>query len=96
MAIIITKEIKKKRILLAVAGVMLLTAFLIIYFGIFYNPSVPAVDVLVPASGVTGSKSEISDINVGIFEDQRFKDLQIPPGVPIATDTPGKANPFSD
>lgn len=96
MAIVITKEIKRKRILLAVAGGMLLVAFLIIYFGIFYKPGVPAMDVLAPVSGVTGSKSEVSDINVSIFEDQRFKDLQTPPGVPIATDTPGKANPFSD
>ncbi len=90
MAVILTKEIKRRRLLLALAGVLLLVALLIIYFGLFYQPGSSAN----PAG--TGTVQQPADINIGIFDDIRFKNLQSPPGVPIATDTPGKANPFSD
>jgi len=93
MAVIITKEIRRRRLLLIIAGGLLAAALLIIYFGLFYQPS-PSTD-LTPLPG-GGTVQQPADINIGIFDDARFKDLQSPPGVPIATDTPGKVNPFSD
>ena len=94
MAIVVTKEIKKKRILLVVAGGLIAASFLVIYFGVYYQPSMPSAEQSgVPTASL--SKSEV-DINLGVFDDERFKSLQISPGVPIATDTPGKSNPFSE
>lgn len=94
MAIVITKEIKKKRILLGAALALLVASFLIIYFGLFYEPKVPAVSSSSNLEVAAGQK--VPDLNVDIFNDERFKILKSPPGVPIATDTPGKINPFSD
>ena len=95
MAVVITKGIKKKRLQLAVAVGLILVAFLIIYFGIFRTTSseVGPVEVASPNQ----SAPEISDINIKIFDDERFKGLQNSPGVPLATTTEsGKLNPFSD
>ena len=73
MAIVITKEIKRKRILLGVALAFLVASFLIIYFGLFYKPNVPAISSssnLKVAATAAGQK--IPDLNVDIFSDERF------------------------
>lgn len=80
--------------MLIAAAALLIATFLIIYFGIFYQPG-PSANVISLPSGISAVKQP-ADINVSIFDDDRFKSLQNPPGVPVATDTPGKANPFSD
>ncbi|MDP3764292.1 MAG: hypothetical protein Q8Q95_01585 [bacterium] len=100
MAVIVTKEIKKKRILLAVFGVLVLVSFGILYFGFFGSSSPPPVQpeqsAVVAGTPSATVADQVSDLKVKILEDERFKSLQIPPGVPIETQTTGKSNPFSD
>lgn len=99
MAVIATKEIKKRRMLLTVFAALVATSGLVLYFGLFGGstpplPSEPSGDnaSLPPAD----LQSEVPRLEVGILEDERFKNLQWPPGLPLATTTAGKANPFSD
>ena len=95
MAVVITKDIKKKRFQLAIAVSLILVAFLIIYLGFFRttSPKIGPAEV----ANQNPSAPEVSDINIKIFDDARFKSLQNSPGVPLATTTEsGKLNPFSD
>ena len=93
MAVVITKEIKKKRTLLAVFAGLVLVSLVILYYG-FLKKDSPSSDL---SSGTSYKSSQpVSDLNVKILEDQRFKNLQTPPGVPLNTNTTGKSNPFSD
>ena len=98
MAVIVTKEIKRKRITLGVLAALVLASLLILYFGIFTG-RVPEATVL-PMSETGPSEvlgnSQVSDIKIKILEDERFKILKSPPGVPLNTNTTGKSNPFSD
>lgn len=96
MSVVVTKEIKKKIIFLVVLGVLVLASVMILYFGFFSGWS-PQSTVLPEESSVvpTGSQA-VSDLDVKILEDERFKILRSPPGVPVATSTTGKKNPFSD
>lgn len=96
MAVIITKEIRKKRILLGVFGALVLASVLILYFGFFGNQQ--SLDTVLPPEGSVSPAAgqTVSDLDVGILEDERFKNLVSPPGVPVATSTTGKKNPFSD
>lgn len=93
MAVVITKEIKKKRTLLAVFVGLVLVSLVILYYG-FLKKNSPSSSLSSPTS--YKSSQSVSDLNVKILEDQRFKNLQTPPGVPLKTDTTGKSNPFSD
>ncbi|MEK9174612.1 MAG: hypothetical protein AAB725_01425 [Patescibacteria group bacterium] len=97
MAVIVTKEIKKKRILMGVFFVLVLSSGLVLYFGFLHKGSPPPAVVapVTPAAGVAAT-SQVSDLKVKILEDDRFKNLELPPGVPIKTETTGKSNPFSD
>lgn len=94
MAVVVTKDIKRKRMFLAVFAVLVLAAALIIYFGIFKKSAPPSAVAPSPSSAVNGS--QISDLKVKILEDDRFRNLLPPPGVPLKTETTGKNNPFSD
>lgn len=99
MAVVITKEIKKKRILISVFSVLVLTTFGILYFGFFKKSSSPPPQLkdsgVASVVGTTVSE-QVSDLKIKILEDIRFQGLQSPPGVPINTQTTGKSNPFSD
>ena len=94
MAVVVTKDIKRRRLFLAVFAVLVLAAALIIYFGIF-NKNTPLSAVL-PLENPVANGSQVSDLKVKILEDERFKNLLSPPGVPLKTETTGKSNPFSD
>ena len=101
MAVVITKEIRKKRILIAAFAVLVLLSLSILYFGGVIGggsqaPSVEPSQEIPVATGSGEVKIPISDAKLKILEDERFKILQSPPGVPVKTDTTGKANPFSD
>ena len=99
MPVVVTKEIKKKRKLLAIFAVSMLVTGLVLYFGMFRDsaPSVSsepvADDVGLPPVDLG---SEVPRLEVRILDDERFKNLQPSPGLPVATTTAGKANPFSD
>lgn len=98
MAVVVTKEIKRKRILLGVFGLLIVASLAIIYFGIFSKSS-PAVSSQLPATATVTAVApggKVADLNVQVLEDSRFKELQPPPGVPVKTETTGKSNPFSD
>lgn len=101
MPVIVTREIKKKRMLIAVFAALILAALAILYFGGVLGGSSPTSSVEVSnapggAANQAELKTPISDAQLKILEDARFTDLQSPPGVPIKTDTTGKSNPFSD
>ena len=97
MAVIVTKEIKKKRILLGIFAVLVLVTFGILYFGIFKRSAPASVEQFQRSVSSSATASDqISDLKVKILEDERFKNLQAPPGVPLNTQTTGKSNPFSD
>ncbi|MEK7564630.1 MAG: hypothetical protein AAB394_01090 [Patescibacteria group bacterium] len=99
MAVVVTKEIKKKRILVLVFSALVLATFSILYFGFFRKSSPPPPQIkdsgMASVIGTTVSE-QVSDLKVKILEDIRFQGLQPPPGVPINTQTTGKSNPFSD
>ncbi|MDP3800148.1 MAG: hypothetical protein Q8Q90_01865 [bacterium] len=101
MAVILTKEIKKKRLLLAVFGALVVVSLGILYFGGYFGSSTPAP--IQPGQGSPVATTpgaavvdQVSDLKVKILEDIRFQNLQMPPGVPIEMQTTGKSNPFSD
>jgi|SRR3989338_3940340 len=106
MPVIVTKEIKKKRILMAALAILVIAIFSVLYFGGVIGkdsqpaPVEPAVgqSAVVPLAEGTGQEIQtpISDAKLKILEDERFKNLQSPPGVPVKTDTTGKSNPFSE
>ncbi len=100
MAVIITKEIKKRRILLAASAVLLAVMALVLFLGLNENTSEQTVPVSVGDSEVAMpqpvSDSAVSDLKVEVFEDERFKILKDPPGLPVESKTTGKSNPFSD
>lgn len=98
MAIIVTKEIKRKRTLLVVFGVLVLASGAILYFGFLgTGGSLPAgVTTPAPIDSNTAVAGQVSDLKIKILEDDRFKKLEPPPGVPLKTETTGKSNPFSD
>ncbi len=97
MAVVITKEIKKKRILLVIFMALVLASAAILYFGIFSGgETTPAVAQPSPTIGGPAVAGQISDLKIKILEDDRFRNLQPPPGVPLKTETTGKSNPFSD
>lgn len=104
MAVIVTKDIKRKRIMLGAFAALVLGSGLIIYFGIFSNRVTPSETDLPPESGEStgevASFPQVSapDFKVDILADERFKNLQSSPGVPleVATNTAGKINPFSE
>ncbi|MFY9493242.1 MAG: hypothetical protein WAP55_02095 [Minisyncoccia bacterium] len=95
MPVVATKEIKRKRLFLTVFIVLVLTSAAIVYFGIFKKSALPST-ALPPANPTTASNNQISDLKVKILEDERFRDLLPPPGLPLKTETTGKNNPFSD
>ena len=86
--------------LIAAFAVLILAAFAILYFGgVIGGEQAQPPESVPDISTVTGGdevKIPISDAKLKILEDERFKILQNPPGVPVKTDTTGKANPFSD
>ncbi len=100
MAVVITQEIKKKRTMLALAGILLVVTAVILYVGLKKTP--PIEETVSAPAGVAGAPEEIApapevgDLNIGILEDTRFKKLQESPGLPVATSTTGKSNPFSE
>ncbi|MEK7175063.1 MAG: hypothetical protein AAB722_01880 [Patescibacteria group bacterium] len=96
MPVILTKEIKKKRTLLVVLGALVLASVLILYFGFFSGGSPQSTVLPEGSSNVSLGNQAVSDLDVKILEDERFKNLRSPPGVPVATSTTGKNNPFSD
>ncbi len=101
MAVIVTKEIKKKRLLLAVFGFLVVVSLGILYFGGYFGSSTPPPPVQAQQGGtattpVAAVSDQVSDLKVKILEDVRFQNLQVPPGVPIEIQTTGKSNPFSD
>lgn len=99
MAVVVTKEIKKKRKLLAVFAVSMLITGLVLYFGMFRDSAPPVSDEPVADdmdSPPVDSGSEVPRLELRVLEDERFKNLQPPPGLPVATTTAGKENPFSD
>lgn len=99
MAVIVTKEIKKKRILLAVFAGLVLASLGILYFGYFGASSpLPQPEQSQGTTNVSSASvsDQVSDLNVKVLEDSRFQNLQTPPGVPINVQTTGKSNPFSD
>jgi hypothetical protein len=102
MPVIVTKQIKKKRILIAAFAVLIIATLAILYFGgVIGGGSLPiSVGLPVSDSSITGDGQEIkvpiSDAKLKILEDERFTNLQNSPGVPISTETTGKSNPFSD
>ncbi len=99
MSVIVTKQIKKKRILIAALAVLIIATFTILYLGGVIGGSSPTTSVELPSSVTeTGQEVQvpISDAKLKILEDERFKNLQNSPGVPLNTDTTGKSNPFSD
>lgn len=99
MSIVVTKEIKRRRLFLAVFAVLVSASAALVYFGIFkkntqYNVILPLEN---PANGDNPTNNnQVSDLKVKILEDERFKNLLSPPGVPLKTETTGKSNPFSD
>ncbi len=93
MAVIVTKDIKRKRLFLAVFVVLVLTSAIIIYLGIFKESSQP--NIVLPPENLVNS-NQVSDLKIKILEDDRFRNLLPPPGVPLKTETTGKSNPFSD
>ncbi|MBI2454376.1 MAG: hypothetical protein HYV54_02295 [Parcubacteria group bacterium] len=95
MSVVVTKEIKKKRIMLAILGALILASVLILYFG-FFSGGLPSTVLPEESSVAPLGNGMVSDLNVKILEDERFKNLASPPGVPVATSTTGKKNPFSD
>ena len=100
MAVVITKEIRKKRMLIAAFAVLVLAAFAILYFGGVIGGG-RQIQTAGPDQNISSGPAEqvkvpISDAKLKILEDERFKILQNPPGVPVKTDTTGKVNPFSD
>lgn len=105
MAVVVTKEIKKKRMLLLIFLALVLVTFGILYFGgVFSGGSTPPPQVAQQPNPIVGTANvsdttvseQVSDLKVKILEDIRFQGLQSPPGVPIDTQTTGKSNPFSD
>ena len=97
MAVIVTKEIKKKRILIGLFAILVLVIFGILYFGIFrYSVPLSVEQTQGQAGSGATAADQVSDLKVKILEDERFKNLQSPPGVPLNTETTGKGNPFSD
>jgi hypothetical protein len=103
MSVIVTKEVKKKRILLAIFAVSIIATFFVLYFGGMLGGGSPVVlenDML--QSGFIFGETEqeinvpISDIRLKILDDERFTSLQDPPGVPVSAETTGNRNPFSD
>ena len=99
MAVIITKEIKKRRILLVASAILLVVTALVLFLGL-NETSAPTISTNVESSEVSmpqpSSDSGVSDLKVGVFEDERFKILKDPPGLPVESKTTGKSNPFSD
>ncbi|MBI4119935.1 MAG: hypothetical protein HY454_00530 [Parcubacteria group bacterium] len=101
MPVVVTKEIKKKRKLLAIFAVSMLASGLVLYFGLFRQAASPtppdepaAAEAGLPPAGLG---SEVPRLELRLLEDERFKNLQPPPGLPLATTTTaGKENPFSD
>ncbi|MBI4118783.1 MAG: hypothetical protein HY452_00790 [Parcubacteria group bacterium] len=93
MAVVVTKDIKRKRLFLAVFVVLVLTSAIIIYLGIFKESSQP--NIVLPSENLVNS-NQVSDLKIKILEDDRFRNLLPPPGVPLKTETTGKSNPFSD
>lgn len=105
MSVVVTKEIKRKRMLLLVFLALVLASFGILYFGIFKTNTPPPPQSQQKSNIVESDTADVSnkavseqvsDLKVKILEDIRFQDLQSPPGVPISTQTTGKSNPFSD
>jgi hypothetical protein len=100
MAVVITQEIKKKRTMLALAGILLVVTATILYIGLKKTP--PPEETVAEPAGVAGTPEEIApatevgDLKIDILEDARFKKLQESPGVPVATSTARKSNPFSE
>ena len=61
--------------------------FVLVYFVFLKTPDLPE-----------SASSALSDLEVklDLFEDDRFKELEASPGVPLKAQTSGKKNPFSD
>ena len=93
MAVIVTKDIKRKRLFLTVFVALVLASAVIIYLGVFNKVSQP--NIVLPPENLVGN-NQVSDLKVKILEDERFRNLLPPPGVPLKTETTGKSNPFSD
>ena len=93
MAVIVTKDIKRKRLFLTVFVALVLASAVIIYLGVFSKGSQP--NIVLPPENLVGN-NQVSDLKVKILEDERFRNLLPPPGVPLKTETTGKSNPFSD
>lgn len=102
MAVVVTKEIKKKRMLFGVFAALVLASVAIIYFGIFGKVRPEALplavsDITAPGEGSAAAGADpVADLKIKILEDERFKELQSSPGVPLKTGTTGKRNPFSE
>lgn len=100
MAVVLTQEIRKKRTLLAVVTILLITTAVILYFGLRSTAPPETISGPSGASGETNTEvapaPDLIDLKVDILNDDRFKKLQQPPGVPVATSTTGKLNPFSE
>ena len=99
MAVVITQEIKKKRTMLALAGILLVVTATILYFGLKTTPPEEAAPAPAGVDGLAeeiAPAPEVGDLKIDILEDARFKKLQESPGVPVATSTAGKLNPFSE
>lgn len=105
MPVIVTKEVKKKRILLAISVVSIVAAFFVLYFGgiVGIGGGSPAVleNEMLELGFIFGETEQginvpISDERLKILDDERFTSLQDPPGVPVSAETTGNRNPFSD
>lgn len=103
MAVVATKEIKKKRMLIIVFSALVVGTFVILYYGgVFGKKSVtvpvtqPSQNQISPESFKEQPESATFELKIGIFEDAQFKALQKVQIPTQASATPGKANPFSD
>lgn len=100
MAVILTKEEKKKRIMISVIAVSIIGTFSVLYFGGIigggpkYITDMPEILPGEDSGKYLGSFSY--DIDVKIFDDERFKSLMDPLTIPISTTTDGNRNPFSE
>lgn len=93
---------KKQRTLLFIFAVIVIAAFIILYFS-FWNSSLSSIsvptesDLLLTSKNISSTERAIKkiDFNISFLKKSSFQDLKIYSGWPLEIDSKGKKNPFS-
>lgn len=80
--------------LFVMAGVFIAIG-VVLYAGFLRSPSTPAVSLApLPVSPLRPEEILQPD-DIAIVEDQRFRALKVPSGIPVRVPVSGRANPFA-